>query len=59
MKKLWRALASVAAASFGVRSRQEHRQDLQDLPVPLLIAAAVIFTLGFVLGLATIVSWVV
>ena len=59
MKKVLRALLSVAAASFGVRSKHKHRQDLENLPVLVLILAALLFTAAFVAVLMGVVSWVV
>lgn len=51
-------LQSVLAGAFGVQSSKRHQEDFSSqTPWPYIIAG-IIFTVGFVVVLALIVSWV-
>lgn len=53
-----KVLQSVLAGAFGVQSGRRHQEDFSShSPWPYIIAG-VIFTVGFVVTLALIVSWV-
>lgn len=53
-----KVLQSVLAGAFGVQSSKRHEEDFSShSPWPYIIAG-IIFTVGFVVGLALIVSWV-
>lgn len=53
-----KVLQSVLAAAFGVQSGKRHQEDFSShSPWPYIIAG-ILFTVGFVVMLALIVSWV-
>ncbi|MFC4260471.1 DUF2970 domain-containing protein [Marinobacter lacisalsi] len=53
-----KVLQSVLAGAFGVQSGKRHQEDFSShSPWPYIIAG-IIFTVGFVVALALIVSWV-
>ncbi|GGY82125.1 DUF2970 domain-containing protein [Marinobacter zhanjiangensis] len=53
-----KVLQSVLAGAFGVQSSKRHQEDFSShSPWPYIIAG-IIFTVGFVVALALIVSWV-
>ena len=53
-----KVLQSVMAGAFGVQSSKRHQEDFSShSPWPYIIAG-IIFTVGFVVVLALIVSWV-
>ena len=56
MKKWWRALASVAAAAFGVQSDKNRADDFERLSAISVVIASVVFTLLFIGGLVLVVT---
>lgn len=54
----WRMMLSVLQASFGVQSRENKERDFTQGSIAGFIAAALIFTVIFVVGLMIIVSLV-
>lgn len=55
---IFKIMQSVLAGAFGVQSGRRHQEDFSSQsPWPYIIAG-VIFTVGFVVVLALIVSWV-
>ncbi|HBX35795.1 MAG TPA: hypothetical protein DEG76_00160 [Pseudohongiella sp.] len=56
-KKLgfWQTMSSVIAASFGVQSRKNKERDFEQGSISGFVAAALIFTVLFVLTLVVIV----
>jgi preprotein translocase subunit Sec61beta len=54
-----RTFKAVAWSFFGVRKASEHEKDLAQLDPKVVIVAGVIVAALFVLGLVTLVKWVV
>lgn len=59
-KKLsfWQTMGSVIAASFGVQSKKNKERDFEKGSIPGFIAAALIFTVVFVVTLVVVVRLV-
>lgn len=55
---LLKVLQSVLAGAFGVQSSKRHEEDFSSHSPWPYIVAGIIFTVGFVVVLALIVSWV-
>jgi hypothetical protein len=53
-----KVLQSVMAGAFGVQSSKRHQEDFSSHSPWPYIVAGIIFTVGFVVVLALIVSWV-
>lgn len=56
MKKWWLALASVAAAAFGVQSNKNRRRDFEHQSPAAMIVAGLVFTVVFVAVLLAVVN---
>ena len=56
---LWRVIISTFAAAFGVQSRKNHENDFEKGNVVTYIIAGVLFTLLFIIIIATLVNQIV
>lgn len=54
----WEVLTSTLAAAFGVQSRKKMERDLTHGEIMQFIAAGLIFTVVFVVGVITVVNLV-